>query len=82
MSIPEDKIAKLRSFGYTEVEGRFLYLVATHSGYFTLGQFLDFAHAKSGKRNARLVEKMFTPPAQERVYLLRFAGSTSISSTT
>jgi len=59
MSAPEDKIAKLRAFGYTEVEARFLYLVATHSGYFTLRQFLDFAHAKSGKRNARLVEKLF-----------------------
>jgi hypothetical protein len=33
--------------------------VATHSGYFTVRQFLDFAHAKSGKRNARLVEKLF-----------------------
>lgn len=60
MSIPEDKIDKLRAFGYTEVEARFLYLVATHSGYFTLRQFLDFAHAKSGKRNARLVQKLLS----------------------
>lgn len=60
MSIPEDKIEKLCAFGYTEVEARFLYLVATHSGYFTLRQFLDFARAKSGKRNARLVEKLFS----------------------
>jgi hypothetical protein len=59
MTIPEDKLARLRAFGYTEVEARFLYLVATHSGYFTLRQFLDFAHAKSGKRNARLVQKLF-----------------------
>ena len=59
MRIPEDKIDELRAFGYTEVEAHFLYLVATHSGYFTLRQFLDFAHAKSGKRNARLVEKLF-----------------------
>jgi hypothetical protein len=60
MSIPEDKIAKLRAFSYTEVEARFLYLVAAHSAYFTLRQFLNFAHAKSGKRSARLVEKLFT----------------------
>lgn len=60
MRIPEDNIAKLRAFGYTEVEARFLYLVATHSGYFTLRQFLHFAHAKSGKRNARLAEKLFS----------------------
>jgi hypothetical protein len=60
MSIPEDQLAKLRAFGYTEVEARFLYLVATHSGYFTVRQFLDFVGAKSGKRNARLVEKLFS----------------------
>jgi hypothetical protein len=60
MNIPQDRLAKLLDFGYTEVEARFLYLAATHSGYFTVRQFLDFAHAKSGKRNARLVEKLFS----------------------
>src|SRR5438445_13225687 len=59
MNIAEHQLAKLRNFGYTEVEARFLYLVATHSGYFTVKQFLDFARAKRGKRNARLVEKLF-----------------------
>ena len=60
MSLREDQLVGLRDFGYTEVEARFLYLVATHSGYFTVRQFLDFAHAKSGKRNARFVEKLFS----------------------
>ena len=60
MNIPQNQLARLLDFGYTEMEARFLYLVATHSGYFTLRQFLDFAHAKSGKRNARLVEKLFS----------------------
>jgi hypothetical protein len=60
MPIATDQLAPLRSFGYTEVESRFLYLVATHSGYFTVRQFLDFAHAKSGKRNAHLIEKLFS----------------------
>jgi len=59
MPISPAQLAPLRSFGYTEVESRFLYLVATHSGYFTVRQFLDFAHAKSGKRNAHLIEKLF-----------------------
>jgi hypothetical protein len=59
MSIQESQFAPLRAFGYTEVEARFLYLVATHSGYFTVQQFLEFAKAKSGKRNARLVQKLF-----------------------
>jgi hypothetical protein len=60
MPIAPSQIAPLRSLGYTEVESRFLYLVATHSGYFTVRQFLDFAHAKSGKRNAHLIEKLFS----------------------
>src|SRR5260370_30386397 len=60
MSIREDQLARVLDFGYTEVEARFLYLVATHSGYFTVRQFLDFAKAKSGKRNARLVDKLFS----------------------
>jgi hypothetical protein len=59
MSIQESQLVPLRAFGFTEVEARFLYLVATHSGYFTVRQFLEFAKAKSGKRNARLVEKLF-----------------------
>ncbi|MFZ3215054.1 MAG: hypothetical protein WA192_03245 [Candidatus Acidiferrales bacterium] len=59
MTIYESQLANLRRFGYTEVEARFLYLVATHSGYFTVPHFLTFARAKSGKRNAQLVEKLF-----------------------
>ena len=60
MNLHEDQLATLRAFGYTEVEARFLYLAATHSGYFTVRQFLDFAKGKSGKRNARLIEKLFS----------------------
>jgi len=59
MSIHESQLAGLRAFGYTEGEARFLYLVAVHSGYFTVRQFLESTHAKSGKRNARFVEKLF-----------------------
>jgi len=59
MSIHECQLVNLRAFGYTQAEGRFLYLVAAHSGYFTVRQFLDFCHARSGKRNARFVEKLF-----------------------
>jgi hypothetical protein len=59
MSLYESQLANLSAFGYTEAEARFLYLVAVHSGYFTVRQFLDFCHARSGKRNARFVEKLF-----------------------
>lgn len=41
----------LRYFGYTEEEAQFLYLVATHSGYFTCQQFLQFIETKPGKRS-------------------------------
>ncbi|MFZ0084455.1 MAG: hypothetical protein WA211_17035 [Candidatus Acidiferrales bacterium] len=58
MSIYESQLANLSAFGYTEAEARFLYLVAAHCGYFTVRQFLDFCHARSGKRNARFVEKL------------------------
>ncbi|MGA7853901.1 MAG: hypothetical protein WCA15_11300, partial [Candidatus Acidiferrales bacterium] len=59
MSIYEFQLANLSALGYTEAEARFLYLVAAHSGYFTVRQFLDFCHARSGKRNSRFVEKLF-----------------------
>jgi hypothetical protein len=58
MNISETHLAKLRAFGYTESEARFLYIAATHSGYFTVRQFLEFASAKSGKRSACFVEKL------------------------
>ncbi len=48
----------LRYFGYTEEEARFLYLVATHSGYFTCQQFLQFIKAKPGKRSVAFARKV------------------------
>ncbi len=48
----------LRSFGYTEEEARFLYLVATHSGYFTCQQFLQFIETKPGKRSVAFAQKV------------------------
>lgn len=47
MSRP-NKIATLRSLGYTEPEAQFLYLVATHSGYFTLRHFINFKDQPKG----------------------------------
>ena len=58
MNISETHLANLRAFGYTESEARFLYIAATHSGYFTVRQFLEFAKAKSGKRSACFAEKL------------------------
>src|SRR5215469_16891813 len=50
MRIADRHIAALQALGYTETEARFLYVVATHSGYFTLYQFLTFSRVRWGKR--------------------------------
>ena len=42
MQFPEASIDNLRGFGYTADEAHFLYLVATHSGYFSTRQYLQF----------------------------------------
>jgi len=52
MNIAPIHIDALRSLGYTEAEARFLYIVATHSGYFVARQFLAFTEAHWGKRTA------------------------------
>jgi len=39
MNITPTHLEALKAFGYTEVEAQFLYLAATHSGYFTPRQF-------------------------------------------
>ncbi len=48
MNVRPEHLAVLCDLGYSEQEARFLYLVATHSGYFTLRQFLDFTGTAKG----------------------------------
>ena len=60
MTIPRDQIEALKAFGYTTSEARFLYLVATHSGYFLARQFLGFVNAKRGYRIHSLAQKLIT----------------------
>jgi hypothetical protein len=50
MNFPESSLANLSSLGYTEDEARFLYVAATHSGYFSTRQFLQFTGTKSGDK--------------------------------
>jgi hypothetical protein len=70
MNIPRPQIDALRDFGYTEDEARFLYLVATHSGYFVARQFLGFTGAYWGKRTTLFWNKLQAGP-HARTY--RFA---------
>jgi len=51
-------LSALQAFGYTEEEARFLYLVATHSGYFVARQFLAFAGVQWGKRTTLFWNKL------------------------
>ena len=58
MNIPQEKIEALTALGYTQGEARFLYIVATHSGYFLARQFLNFVGAKRGYRTHSLAQKL------------------------
>ena len=58
MNFPESSLANLSSLGYTEDEARFLYVVATHSGYFSMRQFLQFTGTKSGDKSMTFSQKL------------------------
>lgn len=58
MRFPETSIENVRGLGYTEDEARFLYVVATHSGYFSMRQFLEFTGVKSGDRSVAFTQKV------------------------
>ena len=58
MQFPETSIENLRVLSYTEDEARFLYLVATHSGYFSVREYLQFTGAKAGEKSAAFTQKL------------------------
>ena len=58
MNIAPEHLARIKEYGYSRTEAEFLYLVATHSGYFTQSQFLRFAHVKRGGAARRFTEKL------------------------
>jgi hypothetical protein len=58
MNISPSHLDTLQAFGYTEQEARFLYIVATHSGYFVARQFLGFTGAHWGKRTTDFWNKL------------------------
>ncbi len=66
----QPQIDALRALGYTEDEARFLYLVATHSGYFVARQFLGFTGACWGKRTTLFWNKL---QASQHARTYRFA---------
>jgi hypothetical protein len=60
MNIAPAHLDSLQALGYTEEEARFLYIVATHSGYFVARQFLAFTGAHWGKRTTTFWRKLET----------------------
>lgn len=60
MSLTPAHLEALQAYGYTPQEAHFLYLVATHSGYFRARQFLAFTRAHWGKRTTRFWAKLQT----------------------
>ena len=60
MNIARIHLDALEALGYTEAEARFLYIVATHSGYFVARQFLAFTAGHWGARTASFWNKLHT----------------------
>lgn len=58
MNISPSHLEALRALGYTKEEARFLYIVATHSGYFVARQFLGFTGSHWGKRTTTFCNKL------------------------
>ena len=58
MKIADHFIDAIKSFGYTAAEARFLYIVATHSGYFTTRHFLACTGSQRGFRTRALAKKL------------------------
>ncbi len=58
MNNDPENIAAITSLGYTQEEARFLYIVAIHSGYFVLRQFLTSSGAKCGRRSHQFATKL------------------------
>jgi len=58
MNMPQEQVERIAALGYTETEARFLYMVATHSGYFTLRQFNAFAGVHRGQRSTAFARKL------------------------
>jgi hypothetical protein len=58
MNIPREDVERLAALGYTEREAVFLYIVATHSGYFTLRQFDAFVGVPGAKRSKPFAQKL------------------------
>jgi hypothetical protein len=58
MSMTRFQLEGLHLLGYTRRESEFLFLVATHSGYFTNRQFKSFAQTESGSISHAFIRRL------------------------
>lgn len=56
--MPDEHISAIQTLGYTADEARFLYVVATYSGYFVPRQFIAFTGLSWGKRSQHFTGKL------------------------
>ncbi len=68
MKIPSEHLKAIRTFGYTEAEATFLYIVAVHSGYFTQRQFGTLIECRPGRSVHAFIER-----ASEKQHLKEIA---------
>jgi hypothetical protein len=59
--IRPEHLEALGDIGYSQQASHFLYLAATHSGYFTLLQFLDFTGTAKGWNVHQFTGKSIRP---------------------
>jgi hypothetical protein len=60
VKINDTYLDALKELGYTEAEARFLYIVGTHSGYFTSQHYLGFSGVKRGYLSDALTRKLLS----------------------
>jgi hypothetical protein len=58
MTMTAFQLEGLQLLGYTQRESEFLFLVATHSGYFTNHQFKSFMETESGSVSHAFIRKL------------------------
>ena len=75
MNNGQPQIDAIRALGYSEQESRFLYLVATHSGYFVARQFLGFTGGRSRQRTSLFWTKL---QASQHARIYRFTQSGTV----
>jgi hypothetical protein len=76
MSLTGFQLEGLHLLGYSKRESEFLFLVATHSGYFTNSQFKSFVQSESGSVSHAFIRKLLERKHAILGYSKRFQSST------